>query len=328
MRRECVDVLLAGVPAERSLPAAVVPAVLAAGGSVQVQQDADAVPAGRAEGPVDRVERGKEGRVLLGDPVADGQADGVDPVRRQPLEILGGDPCLAVPLQAIGGPGLSERLAERVLVLGLHAGIDRRRDPFLERQPAAEVDPAPPGLCLRRFIRLHGVWPGRLRQDRAGERQVPQEVASIYGLHLNPPAPREDGPCSRTRSRAPPHRQVNVARSPGPPSARSSFVGAAPRPRRDDSWPGATTPEGPGPGRRWGDPVHRSARRSPVRGERAPRPRSGDQPSWSSRREIHQVPGHGRMIRAETLLIDRQRGGGGPRPLRVDSSRGAAPPGC
>ena len=158
-----VDVLLAGMPLELALAAAVVPAVLAAGCAVQVQEDADAVPAGRAEGPVHRVERTEERRILLGDRIADRQADGVDPVCRQPLEILGRDPGLAVPLEACRRLGFPQRLAERVLVLGLHAGIDGRRDPFLECQPAAEVDPAPLAPRLRRSIRLHGVLHGPLR---------------------------------------------------------------------------------------------------------------------------------------------------------------------
>ena len=39
--------------------------------------------------------------------------------------------------------GFAEPLAKGVFILGLHAGIDGWRDPFLEGQPAAEVDAAP-----------------------------------------------------------------------------------------------------------------------------------------------------------------------------------------
>ena len=60
-----IDVLLAGVPAQRALPAAVVPTVLAAGHAVQVEQDADAVLLCRLKGPIERVHRGDERWVLF-----------------------------------------------------------------------------------------------------------------------------------------------------------------------------------------------------------------------------------------------------------------------
>ena len=46
------NVVLAGMPAQRALPAAVIPAVLTTGNAVEVQKDADVIRFGGAESPV------------------------------------------------------------------------------------------------------------------------------------------------------------------------------------------------------------------------------------------------------------------------------------
>src|SRR5258707_738198 len=99
------------MPAELSLPAAVVKAILAAGHAVQVEQDTDSMGIRGAKRPVNGIHRRDERGVFLGDSVVDREPDCIEPVRCHPLEIISSDPRLAMFLEVCGGLRFAELLA-------------------------------------------------------------------------------------------------------------------------------------------------------------------------------------------------------------------------
>src|SRR5579862_3636117 len=92
---------------------------------------------------------------------------------RKPMEILRADPCLAVSPEPRFGVVAAERLAKRVLVLRLGAGVNARHDPALQYQPRAEVDTSQRGSdCASRSVggcHQEQTW----RRQRSGLQQLP-----------------------------------------------------------------------------------------------------------------------------------------------------------
>ena len=96
--------------------------------------------------------------VRLPHPVADGHAQRVDPLRREPLQVLLGDPLPPVLPQLAVALDRAEHLAEAVHVHGRLVGRlvlelveQARRDPGLHHEPTAQVDAAQLGCEVVRL---------------------------------------------------------------------------------------------------------------------------------------------------------------------------------
>ena len=150
------DVGLVRVPLAHAEDAAVVKAVLAARGGVQVEHHPqpelggprehlvdDGQPADH-EGVAGRAVAAVVGVVRAEQPVAHRQAHRVDAGAGQPGEVVAGDEGLPVVMQPPGGLIKAQFGAVRGLVRGGQAREQARGDPFFEQQPAAEVDAAQP----------------------------------------------------------------------------------------------------------------------------------------------------------------------------------------
>ena len=151
-----VQVLLAGVPFTDILDAAVVESVLTAGRRVQVHQHVQAELRGPAQGTVQDLDAALDEGVRVGavagvirirrteNPVAHGNAHGVDARLGQPGEILTCDESFPVGPQTRRGVA-AKRCAPGGLIGCRESGKKARRHPLLQQEPSAEVHPAKMG---------------------------------------------------------------------------------------------------------------------------------------------------------------------------------------
>lgn len=89
----------AGLPVDRAVAAAVVEAVLGAGGAVEVEHDFETCAAGPADGLIEDFQLALDVGVTLQwchSPIADGDADVVEADFSDLVEVVLGDPCVPV----------------------------------------------------------------------------------------------------------------------------------------------------------------------------------------------------------------------------------------
>ena len=149
-----LDVLLVGMPLANTQDAAVVETVLAARRGMEIKNHPQAELPGPLENLVDDLQAPDHkgiallvvaaviGIVLAEQPVADRQAHGVDAGTFQPGKVVAGDEGVPVVVQAPRRLGLAQLDAVGGLVGGLQPLEQTGGDPFLQHQPAAEIDAA------------------------------------------------------------------------------------------------------------------------------------------------------------------------------------------
>ena len=185
-RQRVLQVFRPSVPLADILDAAVVETVLATRRRMQVQHHLQAELLRPGHGIVEHgnaaFDKGMASLAIAGvigvvgaeNPVSQRDAHGVDAAPGQPGKILAGDPALPVRPQALGGGGAQ---------LGAPGGLVGRRQaleqaghhPFLQYQPAAQIDPTqldrgiPHCMSLPVFRHCQSIAPeqrGRLMQDK------------------------------------------------------------------------------------------------------------------------------------------------------------------